>query len=456
MRVLHIIHQYFPEHVGGTEHYLRALAEAQRRNGHEVTIFCRRSGEGQHLDREIADDIPIYRATSGPFTPAGRFRSTLGDGFLAGSLNQVAGEVQPDLVHIQHLMGLPASAVTSFDPALPLVVTLHDYWWVCANAQLITDYDRQVCEGPRWWMNCARCGLARAGMGANRLFSPVVVPVFWWRARLLQRAMPRVAAWIAPTDFVASWHAAHGFPAERMHVVGHGIELPPPGNEVRASEAKARAAFHVAYVGGLSPQKGVHVLVDAFNRLPQQARLTIAGDEAAFPDYSGDLRLQATHPGIQFAGRLGRDEVWQVLTSADVLVVPSLWYETASLVVQEAFAVRTPVIAADHGALAERVRDEVDGLLVPRGDSKALHGALRRTMDEPNLLPRLREGIRPQRGMAEHARLVEAVYRQAVEGDVHTPSTCAGGGRDQILRRPHHAAGMGPAEGTTNGPDGEL
>jgi glycosyltransferase involved in cell wall biosynthesis len=180
---------------------------------------------------------------------------------------------------------------------------------------------------------------------------------------------------------------------------------------------KSETATHFAYIGGLSPQKGVHVLIEAFNGLPASARLTIAGDEHAFPEYCTDLRKQAKHPGIHFVGLLDRPGVWRTLAQADALVVPSLWYETASLIVQESFATRTPVIAADHGALAERVRHEIDGLLVPPGDTLALRSAMRRLMDDSCLLTRLRAGIQPVKGMEEHVEQLEAIYRQVLHAE---------------------------------------
>jgi glycosyltransferase involved in cell wall biosynthesis len=318
---------------------------------------------------------------------------------------------QPDLVHIHHLMGLPVSALFDSSQVAPLVVTLHDYWWVCANAQLITDYDHQVCDGPRWWLNCARCGLTRAGTGP--ILSPFATPLFAWRAALIRRLMPRVAAWIAPTTFVADWHLAHGFPEGRVYMVPHGIEL-PPADTVRAPGENGQPASRFAYIGGLARQKGVHVLIDAFNGLPSSARLKVAGDETAYPDYCALLRARATHPGIEFIGRLERNGVWQTLGQTDVLVVPSLWYETSSLIVQEAFATGTPVVAANHGALAERVQHESNGLLTPPGDGPALQHALQRLMTEPDLLARLRSGIRPVVDLPDHLRGMEQVYRQVL------------------------------------------
>jgi glycosyltransferase involved in cell wall biosynthesis len=414
MRIMHIVHQYFPEHVGGTEHYCRALALAQQKAGHEVRIFARRYGEGQRFERREIDGIQVHLATNGPFTPARRFHSTLHDPFLAKCLSSTLLEAKPELIHIQHLMGLPANSAVEPRPVAPLVATLHDYWWVCANAQLITDYSRKVCEGPRWWLNCARCGLARAGASAAWPFAPLAAPIFAYRSRVLGRLAHSVAAWIAPTRFVGNWYIEHGLPAKRMHVVGHGIEPPPTRIQKARDKTHSEGARHFAYVGGLSPQKGVHILVDAFNLLPPGRLLTIAGDETVFPEYCAELRRRATHPGIRFAGRLQRAEVWQTLASVDVIVVPSLWYETASLVVQEAFAVGIPVVAAEHGALAERVHHQVDGLLVPPGDTAALRRALHRLMEEDGLVARLASGIRPILSISEHAQLVEEVYRDVL------------------------------------------
>lgn len=411
MRILHIIHQFYPDHTGGTEHYTRTLAQTQQQAGHEVAILCRQAGTGQHLDRtETEDGLVVYRAVQGALTPRSRFRATFGDAYLAECLREVLATTAPDLVHIQHLMGLPLPAMAALK-AYPAVVTLHDYWWVCANAQLLTNYSQQVCAGPRAWLNCARCGLVRAGVGDLWPLAPLVALLFAWRAALLSRVGRHVRAWIAPTRFVAQWYVAHGLPAARMHVVGHGIE-PPRGQRRTRPDT---GPLEVAYVGGLAPQKGVHLLVEACRPLSTAVTLTIAGDEEAFPAYVAGLRQQAAAGQVRFTGRLDRDGVWSLLSRVDLVVVPSLWYETASLIVQEAFAVGTPVVAADHGALSERVRHEVDGLLFAPGNEAALTAALQRCIDEPHLLENLRAGIRPPLGRREHAGQIQALYDQIVD-----------------------------------------
>ncbi|MCS7287413.1 MAG: glycosyltransferase, partial [Anaerolineae bacterium] len=120
-------------------------------------------------------------------------------------------------------------------------------------------------------------------------------------------------------------------------------------------------------------------------------------------------------PNVRFLGRLNREEVWNALAQVDVVAVPSLWYETFSLLISEAFAAGLPVLASRLGALAERVRDGVDGLLLPPGDVVAWRAAIQRLIDDPDLLARLRANVRPPMTMEEHVERLEELYSKCLE-----------------------------------------
>jgi glycosyltransferase involved in cell wall biosynthesis len=405
------VHQFVPEHVGGTETYTRALALRQAAAGHDVTVLARRFGEGRGTVEERIDGLRVVRAVDGPFSAVGRLASTLRAPALAATIETVALRVAPDVVHLQHGMGLPAGALARLAERYPTVVTLHDYWWVCANGQALTTFGDVVCDGPRAWVNCARCGLARVARSGLAPAAPALAPLFAARALALRRAGRRVRAWVAPTEFVRQWHVAHGLPEGRTHTIPHGVEPPPDGLlAVAETDGPATRPLRAAYLGGLSHQKGVHLLVEAVGRLDGRATLAVAGDESVFPEYCGALRAAADPAHVHFLGLLDQASVWRQLALADIVVVPSLWYETSSLIAQEAFAVGTPVVASGHGALAERIRDGVDGLLFAPGDEASLRRALSRLLDEPGLLSRLRRGIAPVRTMDDHAAEIETVY----------------------------------------------
>ena len=103
------------------------------------------------------------------------------------------------------------------------------------------------------------------------------------------------------------------------------------------------------------------------------------------------------------------------LAATDVLVVPSTWYENAPLVISEAFAAAVVVVASNQGALAEKVRDGIDGLLFPRGDAAALAAVLQRLAGDQGLVDRLRLGAPRHASRGGHWAQVEAVYQRLAE-----------------------------------------
>lgn len=423
MRILHLLHQYLPEYIGGTELYTQTLAAALQPR-HANAIFYRLSQTGTGLShRQEANGLRIWSAWDGLVTPSSRFRATFRDQAIHHTFAQVLDEFRPDMVHVQHLMGLPASLLTLLrQRGIPYLITLHDYWWLCANAQLLTNYDETVCDGPNWWLNCGRCAIARAGRGDSRLLGAGLAPLLAYREKLLRPQLHRARALIAPTRFVQTIYTQLSLTPEQITVIPHGIELPGAVSRepLAASENPPAAsrqpptALLLCYIGGIAPQKGVHVLIEAVNGLPEGVELLIGGDMEALPEYAAALRTQATHPGIKFLGRLSREQVWATLRQSDLLVVPTLWYETASLIVQEAFAVGTPVVASRIGVMPERIRDGVDGRLFAVGNAAALRSLLLSFIEHPDQLHQLRQGIQPVFTIAEHVAQVEQIYQRVI------------------------------------------
>lgn len=412
MQTLHLVHQYIPEKVGGTELYTQWLAHAQARRGYQVAIFHRCSIEGQGLKHRTEDGIDVWSAWNESLTPARRFRATWTDLFIEKTFERVLEKLDPDIIHIEHLMGLPVELVGAIRRRqIPYVVTLWDFWWLCANAQLLTNFNQEICDGPEAYLDCARCALTRAGIPWFLPALPPAAGLLAWRNRLLHRVLAGAAKLIAPTRFVRDWYVAHGIPMDDLVVAQPALEAPVTFAEPRPAHPKGCLRF--AYIGGLSWQKGVHVLVEAFSRVTGAAELWIAGDETFDPSYTARLRAHA-RPTVRFLGKLSRDDVWKTLASVDVVAVPSIWYETFSFIVSEAFSAGIPVVASRLGPLADRVRDGVDGLLVPPGDVSAWQHAFQRLVDEPNLLRRLRANIHPPMSLEEHVDQIEAIYREVV------------------------------------------
>ncbi|MGD2148204.1 MAG: glycosyltransferase [Anaerolineae bacterium] len=406
MKILYVVHQFFPEFVGGTEQDTLAVASEMQRRGHRVAVFHRAPGPAGLVTSEQAG-IQVTRVQAGPMTPGTLFLSTFRHPGIHRAFRQAFHEMEPDLVHVQHLRGLPAGIVSwTRRMGRPVVISLRDFWFVCPNAQLLTNTSQELCGTPGVPRYCAACGLARLGLRALVPLAPLLAPLLAARNRLLLRTLEQANALLAFSRFVERWYAGQGMPGEILHHIGRGVPRPARLPSRRRSEDGVR----FVYAGGLSWQKGVHILVDAFNTLPGTAELVIAGDETQYPSYVRTLKEAARHPGIRFTGRLDREQVWQALVDADVVVVPSLWFETFSMLTHEAFAAGVPVVASAHGALEEAVRHDVDGLLVPPGNVAAWRESLQRLIDDPDLLRRLRSNVRPPVAFQDYVAAIDNLY----------------------------------------------
>jgi len=199
--------------------------------------------------------------------------------------------------------------------------------------------------------------------------------------------------------------------ADRFRTVYEGVDV----NRFRPSLRTRRVEdpFWLLFVARVSPEKGVHVLIDAFNRVAParpNLRLAVIGGEGVMPrEFAFALdsteRVRALEPlwhdgyletcqqrvspdlrdRVEFRSWLPHDELPNRLASADALIFPSVWDEPFGMPVVEAMAAGLPVIASRVGALPEIMTDGVNGLLVPPADPSALADAIGHLADDSSV-----------------------------------------------------------------------
>lgn len=420
MRILHLVHQYAPHYVGGTELYTQAIAEAQVAMGHETAVFCPSPAPPTHTPYELTqeEECSVYRVPIGQRSRLKVFGDIFWQNKLAEGFTAVLNEYQPDLIHIQHLMGFPLHLITNLPSSQPYIVTLHDYWYVCANGQLIANDTNQTCSGPAPnYYNCSRCALARGGWPTIVSAAPLLSPVMRYRNQQLRVVLSRARRVIAPTAFVQQLYTSQNIPTDNMQVVRHGIAVPTAEiARLRATKPYApQRPLRVGYVGSIAWQKGVHLLVEAVRTLPpQEIRLSLLGSLTDFPDYVALLKQMGAQENIHFVGRVSRQQLWDNLVNLDVLVLPTLWYEASPLIIDEAFAIGLPIVAAHIGAMSEKIRDNIDGRLFPPNQVEALRTILSDLITTPHQLLTFHQAILPPRTTGEHLQELQQVYDTAL------------------------------------------
>jgi glycosyltransferase involved in cell wall biosynthesis len=410
MRILYVVHQFYPESSSGTERFLLQLASSIQRSGHHADIvpysFAERSEFGpagsllakQYQYKGISviglrhDKVPIDINTS------------LENSSVLSFAREVLGNRSPsyDLVHVVHPMRLTSFAVLAREVGIPYVLTLTDFWMICPKVNLHTSFNTQ-CGGPGGGKICSQwCPELRLGFVRSRL-------------KAAQEILRGAKAIVVPSRFVAAL-VREEFPELSASVIPHGLALDEFSPNLRTHQNGENIAF--AYCGGLSAHKGVHVLIAAFRSLETpNVELRIYGASGRHEqDYERMLRnLAGQDARIKFCGRYQEEKVGEVFRTIDALIIPSLCYESYSFALHEALASKVPVIASAIACLDQQIHDSVTGLTFRLGDADHLASKLRFIASDPRVLDTMKENMRscavPR--VEEEAYLYERIYRTA-------------------------------------------
>ena len=283
-------------------------------------------------------------------------------------------DYRPDVAHVQNFwMRLsPAVHAACRRAGVATVQSLRNYRLLCTNALLLRQ--GKVCEdclGKIPWR-----GVVRACYRESRPASAAGMIVFNRMRRTWERD---VDAYLTLSNHSRQRFLRAGLPPERVFIkpncladLGKAAQLPSTSREI-------------LYLGRLSSEKGLRVLLEASKRVGLDAvgRLTLVGEGEERESLQNlAAALELSEPGLVFAGRKDPAEVQQMVRRARAVVLPSLAYETFGRPIIEAFAAGRPAIVSDFGAPGEIVDRGRTGLTFPRGDADRLGEALKTVLSD--------------------------------------------------------------------------
>ena len=452
MKILVVVHGYPPTAVAGTEICAQRLCVALKGMGHDVSVIAREERFGYpeyKIMRDERDGIPVMRVVNN-FTKLSRRHLYDYHPRIEEIFEDELVRLRPDLVHVQHLSGASwGIPLIVKKHGIPLVVSLHDYWYACERVQLLRP-DGTICPGPDDGRNCSRyCAHGALSLMASAVIErlkwgvgflgalpgektvlkmlaavqPFAMPrktrrlrrVYGERCARLLHNLGKADILIAPSEKAREIYEALGVPCERVAVIPHGA---PPIPEARAglpaSEYDGTRPLIVGYVGTVMPHKGVATLLKAIRGFsPDKVALRIYG--RAYPPRFARFIMKAIRRfprgQVEIRGMYQPDELPRIMAGLDVVAIPALWHETFNLVLWEAWASRLPVITSRVGALSDFIKDGVDGLTFTPGSWKELRAQLARIVKEPGGLAALRKNLpRSCMSLDENARRYEEMY----------------------------------------------
>ena len=376
MRVA-LISPYSYTYPGGVGRHAEALSEQLLEAGHEVRLLAPYDPDdrlARFLHRGAA---PQARPMPDHMIPLGRTAGLPLNGAVSNlavfpeTVGRLGRELRTggyDLVHVHEPNAPYVSWYATETARVPTVATFHTY----STSALVGHFTANVA-------------------GARRLYSKL-------SARI---AVSEAARWTAQR-----WYGG------RYRIVPNGVDL----GAARPSSARPHDELQILFVGRAEARKGLPVLLRAFEALRAagiRARLTVAG---ATETEVEPLLLE--RDGVEVAGRVDDEEKWRLLGEADLLCAPSLGGESFGMVLTEAFASGTPVVASAIAGYSDVVTDGQDGLLVPVGDAVELGESLRSLALDPARRMRMAANARRSAerfAWPQVAAEVSEVYEQALE-----------------------------------------
>lgn len=346
-RILTLVHAHSRESFGGTEHAAFALHHSYSENQDAwiLTPGMKDRSEDSSLDLRIPTQSNPTLLTCTNSEQRDRY------------LKPILEKIKPQIIHLHHYIHFGIDVIQALKqmcPTTKIVLTLHEFLLICAlDGQLLKRGNRHICTNP-----CPEaCALCFNGSDQK---------VFEQRNASAQAALEACDGIISPSQWLLKQMQQQFQLPDTSRVIENGLplQLLEHCQQTRQEAKNATAALNrFGFFGRASERKGLLLLLQACYQLtlrkPGTFRVQIHGGGLEHEPVAIQHRIltliEACGDHIQLQGRYQQSEIPGLMQMVDWVIVPSIWWENSPVVIQEAFACRTPVIGSNHGGIAEKI-----------------------------------------------------------------------------------------------------
>ena len=367
---------------GGAETYYLTVGSELERMGHEVAYFSMKH----------PNNLPCkwdkYFVTQREYNDVKNPLSAVRDGIALiyspeakRNFQALCEEFRPDVVHLNNVHRQITLSILDApylkEHYVPVFYTAHDYVTVCPG-YLMLDGEGRVCDACLEDGKYRHCIENRCVKGSRAKSALAALEASFNRSHHSNERIDRV---IAPSRFMRSKLIEGGWPEGKVLALQNFADdaILARASGV-AGDVTDRESPYLLFFGRLSAEKGVDVLLRAFDAaapsLPRGMRLIVVGDG---PDAAEFRELAASldsAPRIEFAGYQTGDALQTYVERASLAIASSRWRENMPYSIVEAFAAGTPVVGTRIGGIPELVADGVTGFTCEPGDVATMADAM--------------------------------------------------------------------------------
>lgn len=386
MKILYLVHQFFPEYYSGTEKFVYNISSMMQKAGHSVKVITYSFYRDSFFDKCIGDIL--YKEFTYKGIPVTALRHkripkninvSFTDKSMACVVEHFITNEKPHIVHVGHPMRVNEFITVSRLLNISYIITLTDFWLICHRVNLVNSRG-DLCAGPEKGNTCKTL--------CPELPGDVILKRYEFARDILSGAKKV----ISPSRFLGGLFKNELRPLE-VTVISHGIRY----RKIKKNERNYQKGDNLVfcYAGTLNNHKGVHILIDAFKMIQSDNVILKIFGSGPNPLYVNRLfHMAKENKRIEFCGVYSEDDVGNIFSNVDVVIIPSCVYENYPLVLHEALACNIPVITSDIGGMAEKIKDGINGFSFPVGDAETLRTVMERIITAPEILNELKENMK--------------------------------------------------------------
>lgn len=384
MKILNINKFHFRN--GGADSYYLDLGAALRKKGHTVIDFAmhdKRNEPSDHSKYFVSHiDLQNLQGMKAKAKAAARM---IYSREATHQLEQLIKDTRPDIAHIHNIYHQISPSIFRILKKyhIPTVMTVHDFKLICPTYNLFAAGSIcEKCKKHRYY----QAALTKCNQNSRTASAMSAIEISLHKAtQVYERGVDR---FIASTQFVKDKLVEFGQNAEQITVIPMGVAAAKITAASSATKLPIKSSEpFVLFVGRLHPTKGVDILLRALQAYQQTTGTEIATyiigsgeQEVMLKELATTLSLKKVH----FLGQQNRATVYAHMHASSAVIVPSTYYETFGLTAAEAMAAGKPVIASNHGSLAELIQHDKTGLLFPAGNFQALAQSITTILKNPS------------------------------------------------------------------------
>lgn len=399
MKIYHVLNQFLPDQVAGTEIYTFTLIKFLQQKNISGNVIIPGFGKNT-TERYIYEDVKIHRYSQPCEATENEIKGIVPPSGLQ-NFELLLKELKPDILHFHELSGSNGITIFHMKVAhklnIPILLTMHLVTYVCPAGTLIRNKKR-MCNGEICLNKCATCTLmhinipfpiALASAFLSNIFSRTGIHIYplnyrWasiiGRVEIIQRHINKLKLIQEYTNKIIilnEWFYSilllNNIPPNKLHIIKQTLPYTMGENTSILENKKPNTKLKIIFLGRIHPSKGLLVLLKALKKVQNDLyTLDIYGTVNREDYYNKCLTTITEGQDINWKGIIPVGYSVEYLKSYDVVCIPSTVTEMSPLVIQEAFAAKTPVIASNVYGNSHVITHGINGYLFNINDSDEL------------------------------------------------------------------------------------